>query len=59
MVTFDLVKTDSLERITKKTVKQLIDENQNSNFVSGNNIIAEIFNNYFSIIGNTNWEHFF
>ena len=48
------VLNDALGRKSKSTdVKQLIDEDSDSEFFSGNKNIAQNFNNYFDNIGNT------
>ena len=51
---------DALGRICKSTdVKQLIDEIRNNEIVSGNKIIAEKDNNYYTNIGNSYSKNFF
>ena len=48
---------DALGRESKSTdVKQLIDENSNSEIISGMKNIAQKFNNYFANIGSTYGE---
>ena len=53
------VLNDALGRKSKSTdVKQLIDENRNNENISGNENIAQKFNNYFVNIGNTCGDNF-
>ena len=53
------VLNDALGRESKSAdLKQLIDEDSNSEIISGNKTIAQEFNNYFAYIDNTYGDHF-